>query len=59
MDRAIFSVMQLDGNSFGGDVGLNSFNKECRVEDSILDQICAKQNCSDFYDKDLSLYNIL
>ena len=30
--------MQSDGNSFGGDVVLNSFNKVSRDEDNILDQ---------------------
>ena len=31
--------MQSDGNSFCGDVVLDSFNKESRDEDNILDQI--------------------
>ena len=31
--------MQSDGNSFGGDVVLNSFNKASRDEDNILDQV--------------------
>ena len=34
-----YSVMQSDGNSFGGDVVLDSFNKTFRDEDNILDQI--------------------
>ena len=33
-----YSVMQSDGNSFGGDVVLNSFNKASRDEGNILDQ---------------------
>ena len=32
-------VMQSDGNSFYGDVVLESFNKTSRDEDNILDQI--------------------
>ena len=35
--------MQSDGSSFGRDVVLDSLNKVCRVEDSILDQIYDKQ----------------
>ena len=31
--------MHSDGNSFCGDVVLNSFNKAFRVEDNILDQV--------------------
>ena len=31
--------MQSDGNSFCGDVVLNSFNKVYRDEDNILDQV--------------------
>ena len=38
--------MQSDGNSFGGDVVLDSFNKTYRDEDSSLDH---KQKCSEFY----------
>ena len=34
--------MQSDGNSFLGDVVLDSFNKASRDEDSILDQIYRK-----------------
>ena len=42
------TVMQSVGNSFCGDVVLDSFNKG-RVEYSISDLIYAKQICSDFY----------
>ena len=38
-----YSVMQSDGNSFCGVVVLFSFNKACRVEDSILDHIYEKK----------------
>ena len=34
-----YSVMQSDGNSFGGDVVLNSFNKASWDEENILDQV--------------------
>ena len=34
-----YSMMQSDGNRFFGDVVLDSFNKEYRDEDFILDQI--------------------
>ena len=34
-----YSLMQSDGNRFFGDVVLDSFNKESRDEDIILDQI--------------------
>ena len=33
------SVMQSDGNSVGGDVVFDSFNKTTRDKDNILDQI--------------------
>ena len=35
----MYSVMQSDVNSLGGDVVLNSFNKASRYEDNILDQV--------------------
>ena len=35
----IYTVMQSDGNTFYGDVVLDSFNKASRDEDNILDQI--------------------
>ena len=52
--RRLCSVMQSVGNSFCGDVVLDSFNNACRVEDSILDQMYEKQICSDFTYKGLS-----
>ena len=38
-----YSVLQSDGNSFCGDVVLDSFKMEYSDEDSILDKICEKQ----------------
>ena len=35
----MYSVMQSDENSFGGDVVSDSFNKTSRDEEKILDQI--------------------
>ena len=35
--NTLYSVMQFDGNSFCGDVVLDSFNKSSRDEDIILD----------------------
>ena len=35
---SMYSVMQSDGNSFCGDVVLDSFDMEYRDKDSILDQ---------------------
>ena len=35
----VYSVMQSDGNSFGGDVVWDTFNKISRDEDSILNKI--------------------
>ena len=48
--RAIYSVMQSDGNSFCGDVALDSINinKASRDEDNILEQIYEMQICLDF-----------
>ena len=37
-----YSVMQSDGNSFCGDVVLDSFDMEYRDKDSILDQQCVQ-----------------
>ena len=39
----MYSVMQSDGNSFCGDVVLDSFNMEYSDEDSILDKKYVKQ----------------
>ena len=36
---SLYSVMQSDRNSFGGDVALVSFNIAYRDKDNILDQI--------------------
>ena len=44
----IYSVKQLDGNSFWGDVVLDSFNMAYRDENSILDIYILKQICWDF-----------
>ena len=44
----LHSVMQSDGNSFGGNVVLDSFNKVCRDRDSILDQKYEKQISENF-----------
>jgi len=44
--------MQSDGNSFCGDVVLDSFNKAYRDEDSILDQKFEKQISEDLYYED-------
>ena len=52
IDEQVYSVMQSDGNSFCGDVIFDSFNKECRVEASILDQIYEKRICLEFYYED-------
>ena len=42
--RRLYSVMQSDGNSFCGNVVLDSFNKAYRNEDSILDQIYVRSS---------------
>ena len=42
-------LQQSYGNSFGGDVVLDTFNNVSRDEDNILDQKYQKQICSDFY----------
>ena len=47
--------MRSDGNSFGGDVVLDSFNKAYMDEDNILDQMYRNQICLDIYYYD---YNI-
>ena len=44
--------MQSDGNKFGGDVVLDSFNMAFRYKDSILDLIYEKQVFLDLYNKD-------
>ena len=47
--------MQSDGNSFGGDVVLDSFNVAFRDEDSILDQKYEKQILWDLYYEDFEM----
>ena len=47
----VYSVMQSDGNSFGGDVVLDSFNMLYRDEDSMLEQKYEKQLSWDLYYK--------
>ena len=44
--------MQSDGNSFGGDVVFDSFNKASRDEGRVLDQINEKQIFTDLYYED-------
>ena len=39
VDVRVYCVIQSDGNSFCGDVVLDSFNKAPRDEDNIFDQI--------------------
>ena len=48
--------MQSDGNSFCGDVVLDSFNMQYRDEDSILDQIHEKPIFSNFLYADLKFF---
>ena len=47
-----YSVMQSDGNSFRGDVVLDSCNMSYRDEDNILDQKYEKQISWDLYYED-------
>ena len=51
------SVMQSDGNSFGGDVVLESFSMANRDEGSILDQKYEKQTIWVLYYEDFSYLN--
>ena len=51
----MYSVMKSDGNSFCGDVVLDSFNTAYRDEDSILDQKYEKQISWDLYHEDFKL----
>ena len=48
----VYSVMQSDGNSFYGDVVLDSFNMVYIDEDSILDERYVKRIFWDLYYKD-------
>ena len=45
----LYSVMQLDGDSFCGDVVLGSFNMVNSDEDRILDQKYEKRSFWDLY----------
>ena len=47
---SLYSVMQSDGNSFGGDVVLKSINMASSYED----QIYEKQTFSDLYYEDFT-----
>ena len=49
--------MQSDGNSFDGDIVLDSFNKACTGEDSILDQMYEKEIYLDF-DNEYKIFRI-
>ena len=49
-----YSVMQSDGNSFCGDVVLDSFNKASRDENNILDQMYKSKKCSDYFYDDFN-----
>ena len=50
-----YSVMQSDGNSFWGDVVLDSFDMAYRDEDNILDQM-NKTNMFGFYYDDFNSF---
>ena len=51
--------MQSNGDSFCGDVVLNSFNKASRDEDNILDQVYKSKYVRIFIMMILILYNII
>ena len=53
---ASYHVMQSDGNSFGGNIVLDSVYMVSRYEGSILVLIYEKQIFSDLYYKDLNSY---
>ena len=55
----LYSVMQSDRNSFGGDVVSDSFNKPFRDEENILDQIYESKCVRIILVMILVLYNIL
>ena len=57
--KLLYSVMQSDGNSFCGDVVLDSFNKTYRDEDNILDQIYKSKYVRIITMMILILYNII
>ena len=54
-----YSVMQSDGNSFGGNVISNSFNKTFRDEDNKSDQIYKSKYVRIIFMMILILYNII
>ena len=54
-----YSVMQSDGNSFWGDVVLDSFNKASRDEDNIVEKKYINKKCLDFYYGDFNFHNII
>ena len=59
MNKLVFSFMQSDGNSFCGDVALDSFKKASWDEDNILDQIYASKYVWIFIMMILFLNNII
>ena len=59
MAKDTYSVMQSNGNSFGGHVVLGSFNKTFRYENNILDQICKRKYVQIIFAMILILYNII
>ena len=56
---AKYSVMQSDGNSFGGDFVLDNYNKASRDEDNILYQVYKSKYFQIFIMMILILYNII
>ena len=58
--QRIYSVMQSDGNIFGGDVVLDSLNKASQNEDNIFDQIyITSKYVRNIITMILILYNII
>ena len=55
----LYSVMQSDGNNFGGDVVSYIFNKTFRDEDNNLDQIYKSKYVRIIYLVILILYDII
>ena len=55
----VYSVMQSDGNSFGGDLVLDSFNKTFLDEDNNLDQVYKSKYVLIISVMILILYNIM
>ena len=54
LDLKSYSVMQSDGNSYCGDVVLDSFNKVYWDEDTILEQIYKRKYVRIFYSNDFN-----